>query len=45
MLEDYSGLIDIFVYCYDLEARCAFIFYLFMIYDQNYEYFTNSKKP
>ena len=26
MLGDYSGFIDNFVNCYDVEARCAFIF-------------------
>ena len=44
MLGAYSGLMNMFVNFYDVEARCAIFFYLSTLSNQNYEYFTNCMK-
>ena len=44
VLGAYSGVIDIFVNYYDVESPCAFFFYLGMLSNKNFEYFTNSIK-
>ena len=43
-LRAYSGLIDIFVNYYDVEARCAFFFYLCTLSNQNNKYIENNIK-